>query len=398
MRREIPRYLFRYWAKSSGGNAKLNSTAAITPLAFLKTPDLPSFYQTPQSTLRHITDGHLEAAPVTTLFSSWSQSLPFVMSMASGARGLHGPHISILDTRDLPEQNVILHTSHMNKLFGTDVFNYEFLAFGTIKGDYHKAVPFREFLAYLALRRTPDVRSMKDYPAKTVTEAIRVATTYGTAFAVIVAAHLLASSLEKADMRHAMERLAEMAWPDSCCAKNGSVASVTDPSLSSYFGLVEAWKAALMLQDLALRRYCHSDSLFLGDSVGVKQKLKTILASSKKKGGAAGKAAVVITDTKTAAAAAAAADLAVSNKETNPPAKTSSPPSKSKSKPKPKPKPKPTTPLQPGGTTMTLRSHSSVLASSRLSREVKNLYIDMIGWEFVQDDIAVCLQAISLVD
>lgn len=33
--KSVPRYLFRAWSPSSGGNARLNTTRAITPLAFL---------------------------------------------------------------------------------------------------------------------------------------------------------------------------------------------------------------------------------------------------------------------------------------------------------------------------------------------------------------------------
>lgn len=339
MRGEIPRFLFRYWNNHSGGSAKLNTIDAVTPLAFLRTQDLPSFWETPLNKLRDITDLHLGGnCSVTTVYSSWSQSLSVVIAMAK--KGIGNAHISVLDTQGLPERNVVLHTQHAHRLFKTPVWEYEFLVFGTISGKHYKAVAFQEFQHYqpVSFHSKPG-----DHPVKVKTkEAIRVAEKFGPDFTVVVATYLLSPVLRPSNMAIIRKELSNLPWPYKF-AESRNVASITDPSEKSYFTLDDAWKAAQILQDLALRQYCHSD-LFLGVSEQMKQKLRIILTSE------AGK---------------------------------------SKSRPSAPPMPQ-------SSTRMMLRSNSSVMASSRLSREVKNLYIDMVGWNDNNDHIAECLKGLSL--
>lgn len=337
MRGEIPRFLFRYWNNQSGGSAALNTIDAVTPLAFLKTPDLPSFRETPLDKLRRITELHLAAhSRVTTVYSSWSQSLSVVIAMAG--TGIGNAHISILDTQGLPERNVVLHTEHARQLFNTPVWDYEFLVFGTISGKHYKAVAFQEFQHYLPMSSHP--RPPVNVIAK---EAIRVAEKFGPEFTLVVATYLLSPILQLCNMGVIMRALSDLPWPHTF-AVNSNVASVTDPSEKSYFNVVDAWKAAETLQDLALHQYCRSD-LFLGVSEQMKQKLSRTLTSR---------------------------------------------PGKWMSRPSAPPMPQ-------SSTRMVLRSNSSVMASSRLSREVKNLYIDMVGWNDNNDHIAECLEELSLV-
>lgn len=354
MRREVPRFLFRYWSPSSGGGAKLNTVKAITPLAFLNTQNLPSFYQMPQSKIGQIAHMHLIGGfSNQTVFSSWSQSIRIAWGM-----GKHrsDSYISILDTHKLPDQNVILHTAHTAQLFGTSTYLEEFLAFGVISGDCYKAVPLQEFRQYMTTMVALSAPGITITPVeKKINEAIRIAKIYGPAFAVVVATYLLAQIAKDNDTPTIMTALSKMTWPDMR-TKNCSVSSITDPSEKSYFRYTDAWKAAQMLQDLALRQYCQSD-LHLGDSELMKEKLATILA-------------------------------AMPSKLNTPKVPQPKPSNNTMPKPKQTAKSK-----AKAGTKMIVKTNDPVLASSRMTREMKNLYIDMIGWENTVED---CMKALSI--
>ena len=82
--RRTPRYLFRTWNWASGGNAALNTTKAITPLAFHKGIGRSSIHDYSRSELANLADKHYtHSVNVDTPFSSWSGSFAFVLSFAS---------------------------------------------------------------------------------------------------------------------------------------------------------------------------------------------------------------------------------------------------------------------------------------------------------------------------
>ena len=143
--RRTPRYLFRTWNWASGGNAALDTTKAITPLAFHKGIGRSSIHAYSRSVLADLADQHYtHSVNVDTPFSSWSGSLAFVLSFASSRTD---GYISIVDTKRLPKHNVFLHTCSMS-FIAPDFCGgaHEFLGFGVISGSAHKAVPFTKLL------------------------------------------------------------------------------------------------------------------------------------------------------------------------------------------------------------------------------------------------------------
>lgn len=57
--KRLPRFLFRVWSSKSGGDARLNTTEAVTPHAFLDEPFVDSCYNTSCQTLTHLVNNHL---------------------------------------------------------------------------------------------------------------------------------------------------------------------------------------------------------------------------------------------------------------------------------------------------------------------------------------------------
>jgi hypothetical protein len=112
---KVPRYLFRAWCNHpgcpSGGRVALNSTRAITPLAFHdRSADLDkSIFDLSQTELQVMTWLHLNGRDVVaTEFSSWASSLNVAFEFAE--EHLDGNcHISINDTRVIPSRNVAVH-------------------------------------------------------------------------------------------------------------------------------------------------------------------------------------------------------------------------------------------------------------------------------------------------
>lgn len=94
---------------------------------------------------------HLDGAPdFETVFSSRSQSLTLALSLA---RQHPDGHLSVIGTKRLGEENVVIHTPLMQKMISSTLreFSYEFLAFVTISGDAHRAVPVSELVKKAAI-------------------------------------------------------------------------------------------------------------------------------------------------------------------------------------------------------------------------------------------------------
>ncbi|KAK5127996.1 hypothetical protein LTR85_005113 [Meristemomyces frigidus] len=148
-RERTPRYLFRCWNNAdfpSGGHEDLNTTAAITPLAFSSygSGGDPSIYHLSRKALGDMVASHLHGENVATQFSSWAASLQTAFTFDSGLPG--NCYVSIIDTKRLPN-NVILHVPSMDFLLGeSSACDHEYLAHGVISGPAHKAVPLWAFI------------------------------------------------------------------------------------------------------------------------------------------------------------------------------------------------------------------------------------------------------------
>ncbi|KAK5746661.1 hypothetical protein LTR17_000677 [Elasticomyces elasticus] len=106
----IPRYLFRAWSSTSGGDPRLNTRDAITPHAFVNGDGPASFQDLPEAQIRSLWNDHFGGAGVTSCFDFWSQSL----------------QVSICG-------------------LGLEGCWYEYYIFGTVSGDAHRAVRLQDF-------------------------------------------------------------------------------------------------------------------------------------------------------------------------------------------------------------------------------------------------------------
>ncbi|KAK5743090.1 hypothetical protein LTR17_002850 [Elasticomyces elasticus] len=139
----LPRYLFRAWSNTSGGNPLLNTVDAITPHAFLDGGGPASIDQIQPDELVTIWQRHLVGLEVESVFSPWSHSLAYVAGIASSniEYGGEGAHISVIDTTRLARHNFVAHTAAPAlKEAGLSGHSMEFLLFGIVFGDAHHAV------------------------------------------------------------------------------------------------------------------------------------------------------------------------------------------------------------------------------------------------------------------
>jgi len=78
-----PRFLFRAWSNLSGGDAKLNSKLAITPLAFHAGLGQCSIHDVPRPLLAKLAATHIAGSVMKTVFSSWTQHIATAMLRAA---------------------------------------------------------------------------------------------------------------------------------------------------------------------------------------------------------------------------------------------------------------------------------------------------------------------------
>ena len=149
---KAPRFLFRVWSSYSGGNAALNTAEAITPHSFLLGSPPAKMYQLGREEIYETTTAHFlaEKRPLSH-FSSWSQSLRFVLCWASDKFLLGEPNvtISVLDTKRLPPQNKVLATEALHlihpKIHG---YPWEYLIFGPVSGTVHASASWQSIQAH----------------------------------------------------------------------------------------------------------------------------------------------------------------------------------------------------------------------------------------------------------
>ena len=121
VRKNVLRYLFRFWSTGEarvpplGGYAWLNTTTAITPLAFFRGNGHESVYGMGKEDLVNLVLSHLHGRrDIGTEFSSWAASPGFVLQRVpeySGGRADYfdrsedNRYVSIIDTEMLWETN-----------------------------------------------------------------------------------------------------------------------------------------------------------------------------------------------------------------------------------------------------------------------------------------------------
>ncbi|KAH0345778.1 hypothetical protein KCU83_g7632, partial [Aureobasidium melanogenum] len=111
--KNVPKYLFRTWNADSGGNRKLNTTTAITPLAFASSK------------------GHKS-----------SHSPYFAFYYAHRRKSSGSVHVAIIDTEEMAKPNPDFHVPTLGKILGSGEINYEeeYLIHDIIERQFYKAV------------------------------------------------------------------------------------------------------------------------------------------------------------------------------------------------------------------------------------------------------------------
>ncbi|KXT09201.1 hypothetical protein AC579_3512 [Pseudocercospora musae] len=203
-----PRYLFRGWYNgygACGGYKGLNTVDAIIPLAYFEDrgAGAASIYDLSRDQLRQMCFRHLrteKAADFKTELSSWASSLQVAMSFS---KGLPASYISIIDTRALEHQNIIVHVPKLEFLqfWGLNPNEYplEYLVHGIIDGSAHKAVALEAFSKIgIPIRRTwtfpEDITARGTIAAKTVADQ------YGPRFGAAVLIAILCNKQRSPDL------------------------------------------------------------------------------------------------------------------------------------------------------------------------------------------------------
>ncbi|KAK6008154.1 hypothetical protein QM012_000057 [Aureobasidium pullulans] len=124
---ECSQVFLRMWSAESGGNYKLNTITAVTPLALATSKGHKSVYNMTRSELVKNTTSHLGGCITLTGFSSWS----------------HSPYFSFYITHQRRWSSTF-----SSKIFsnGAYIFEEEHLVHGIIKRQFHKAIPLQQIM------------------------------------------------------------------------------------------------------------------------------------------------------------------------------------------------------------------------------------------------------------
>lgn len=137
----IPRFLFRGWNRSSGGNRELNTTSAVTPHAFYgsdKEPHDKSISEIPTENIKSEVNGHLVGRHVKSHFSSWAADLQTALGYAGVGKDAH---LAIFDTSLRRQHNEIYHVPALHETgLSSHFFAYEYLVFGPVEGEAYTCV------------------------------------------------------------------------------------------------------------------------------------------------------------------------------------------------------------------------------------------------------------------
>jgi hypothetical protein len=158
IRQRTPRYLFRLWSNSeeetpNGGYLDLNTTTAVTPLAFSRGKGHKSAYHMTKEEFTTMTKAHLDTRQdIETEFSSWSASLTFILNKCPGvgtggvklaSRGHENLHVSVIDTKMLWATNQVFYAPLLGFLSPGDFgYPHEYLLHGVVQGSWYKATPY----------------------------------------------------------------------------------------------------------------------------------------------------------------------------------------------------------------------------------------------------------------
>lgn len=165
----------------------LNTTKAITPLAFYRGDAPKSVYELTREDFGSLASAHVRGEDSVTPFSSWSASLTFVLAfLLDSFAKTDDIYISIIDTKELWASNPVFWVPSL--LFLPDYIpNYEeYLLYGVVQGRWHKSVPLRKFLdAGLGLRGIEGC-FVNGVPPESMERAATVVRAYGPDFALPV--------------------------------------------------------------------------------------------------------------------------------------------------------------------------------------------------------------------
>ncbi|KEQ66218.1 uncharacterized protein M437DRAFT_80715 [Aureobasidium melanogenum CBS 110374] len=204
--KNVPKYLFRMWNAKSGGSPKLNTTTAVTPLAFACSKGHKSVYDMTRTEFIENTMSHLDGDIVLTEFSSWSHSPYFAFYYAHQCRSSGAVHVAIIDTEELAKSNPAFHVPALGKILGSGGYDYEeeYLIHGVIEGQFYKAVSYDKLCESGLLKHLPalstnnfspfDVRSVRvipgeeaDYTIDELRQLRTIALSYGDTFSLPMA-------------------------------------------------------------------------------------------------------------------------------------------------------------------------------------------------------------------
>jgi hypothetical protein len=194
------------WDAKSGGNSKLNTPCVITPHAFAFSQGHTSIYDMTRSELVQMTSSHLAGTKdIRTEFSSWSHSPYFAFYYAHRRSPSGNVHVAIIDTEELFKTNPAFHVPVLGKILGKGYrYEEEYLVHGVIKGQYYKAVAYRELCDLGLLKQLPgldkhhidpfDIWSFRalpgeeeDYTTDELHQLRKIALTYGDYFSLPMA-------------------------------------------------------------------------------------------------------------------------------------------------------------------------------------------------------------------
>ncbi|KAG9683560.1 hypothetical protein KCU95_g13533, partial [Aureobasidium melanogenum] len=253
--KNVPKYLFRMWNAKSGGSPKLNTTTAVTPLAFACSKGHKSVYDMTRTEFIENTMSHLDGN----------------ICRSSGA-----VHVAIIDTEELAMSNPAFHVPALGKILGSGGYDYEeeYLIHGVIEGQFYKAVSYDKLCELGLLKHLPalstnifspfDVRSVRvipgeetDYTIDELRQLRTIALSYGDTFSSPMAIVLFCckkrpgywSQLNTSDLETIIKVLG--GWkeiPQDWCASRSVFSKTVYPA---------NWDANRQVQNLMLALYTH---------------------------------------------------------------------------------------------------------------------------------------------
>ncbi|KAK5128073.1 hypothetical protein LTR85_005190 [Meristemomyces frigidus] len=265
-----PRFLFRAWNEYSGGGKGLNTPDAITPLAFAKGIGPASIHDLPTDILAGLASMHCAGDVINSIFSSWSGSLSFVLTLALGMPR-ESAHISVVDTAELMSGSkgtkTMLWTPKLNHISPSCQGGpLEFLAFGVISGKAHQAVRLTELAEtgldtlwsadwnVLPLRTMNELEAADDVREKEDSlqhVALRVGKLFGKEFHLPMTANFF-TLLPKS--KRGLSRLVEGLWADTPEQWRDDP-NIMEPGHDNTGGLRDTENATAVLRSLVHRRY-----------------------------------------------------------------------------------------------------------------------------------------------